>query len=65
MYPTQRLRQHNGEIVGGEQATSSPHHRPWQTVAFVTGFADWREALACKCVYVAILHGFIHLYVLL
>ena len=38
-----RIRQHNGEIVGGAKATSG--HRPWEIVYAVTGFRTQREAL--------------------
>jgi len=38
-----RLRQHNGELVGGARYTAK--HRPWRVVACATGFATWRDAL--------------------
>lgn len=41
--PTKRLRQHNGEIVGGAKATTK--FRPWQIVCLVTGFPNKRTAL--------------------
>lgn len=37
-----RLRQHNGELVGGAAATSG---RRWERVAHVRGFPDHRAAL--------------------
>jgi structure-specific endonuclease subunit SLX1 len=42
-----RLRQHNGELVGGARAT---HRRimegnAWERVCHVRGFPDWRTAL--------------------
>lgn len=38
-----RLRQHNGELVGG--ATRTAQYRPWTVIAHVTGFATKRQAL--------------------
>jgi ribA/ribD-fused uncharacterized protein len=40
--PDHRLRQHNGELVGGAKATSG--HK-WERVMLVSGFADWRTTL--------------------
>jgi len=40
--PDRRLRQHNGELVGGARAT---HGRQWKRVALVGGFLDERSAL--------------------
>ena len=40
---TRRLRQHNGELVGGARATHSG--RPWMVMTTVTGFHDARQAL--------------------
>ena len=40
--PTRRLRQHNGELVGGARATKGRH---WRRVFLVGGFADERAAL--------------------
>tara|TARA_B110000971_G_scaffold218116_1_gene256283 strand:- start:8678 stop:9127 length:450 start_codon:yes stop_codon:yes gene_type:complete len=44
---THRLRQHNGELVGGAHLTTSKvlkgHH--WSRVCHVSGFPDWRAAL--------------------
>jgi len=38
-----RLRQHNGELVGGAKYTKIG--RPWELVCYVTGFPDHRTAL--------------------
>ena len=40
-----RLRQHNGELVGGAKAT---HKRPlgWYRVCYVRGFSTWNAALS-------------------
>jgi len=40
-----RLRQHNGELVGGAKAT---HKRPngWYRVCYVCGFSTWNAALS-------------------
>ena len=38
-----RLRQHNGEIVGGAAKTAK--HRPWTPMYIVTGFTDRHQAL--------------------
>ena len=40
--PNRRLRQHNGELVGGARAT---HGRRWRRRYLVGGFADERAAL--------------------
>ena len=41
-----RIRQHNGEIVGGAKATSEG--RPWEYCALLTGFDTHVEALSCE-----------------
>jgi predicted GIY-YIG superfamily endonuclease len=41
--PHRRLRQHNGEIVGGAKSTHSG--RPWTIICYVTGFPDNSTAL--------------------
>ena len=41
--PERRIRQHNGEIVGGAKYTRSG--RPWHFVCYITGFADQSTAL--------------------
>jgi len=41
-----RLRQHNGEIVGGAKATRSKG--PWEYIAIWEGFQSHREALSCE-----------------
>ena len=41
--PARRLRQHNGELVGGARRTRN--RGPWSFVCVVTGFRTWREAL--------------------
>jgi ribA/ribD-fused uncharacterized protein len=40
--PDRRLRQHNGELVGGAKATSG---RVWKRALLVSGLPDWRTAL--------------------
>ena len=40
--PDHRLRQHNGELVGGAKATKGRH---WVRAFYITGFPDWRTAL--------------------
>lgn len=44
-----RLRQHNGEIVGGARATRM--HRPWKPVCTVHGFRSKRDALKFEWVW--------------
>ena len=41
--PHRRLRQHNGELAGGERATQ--RHRPWQLLLYVSGFRNQVRAL--------------------
>jgi predicted GIY-YIG superfamily endonuclease len=41
-----RIRQHNGELVGGAKATKNKG--PWEYYAILTGFNDNHEALACE-----------------
>lgn len=41
--PKKRLRQHNGELVGG--AARTRNRGPWHFEAVVSGFRTWREAL--------------------
>ena len=41
-----RLRQHNGELVGGAKATSGKG--PWKYLAVMEGFVDHHEALCCE-----------------
>lgn len=41
-----RLRQHNGEIVGGAKATRGKG--PWVFIAIWEGFQSHREALSCE-----------------
>lgn len=38
-----RLRQHNGEIIGGAKKTSK--HRPWEPLCVISGFYDNSTAL--------------------
>lgn len=41
-----RLRQHNGELVGGARRTSRPGScGSWRVSAVVAGFDQWRDAL--------------------
>lgn len=37
-----RLRQHNGEIIGGAKYT---RHSQWNVVAYISGFPTWTDAL--------------------
>ena len=41
--PTKRLRQHNGEIVGG--AARTRNRGPWHFHCVISGFRTWKEAL--------------------
>lgn len=41
-----RLRQHNGEIVGGAKATRGKG--PWTYIAIWEGFSSHKEALSCE-----------------
>jgi len=41
-----RLRQHNGEIVGGAKATSGKG--PWEYLMVMEGFGNHNEALCCE-----------------
>ena len=41
--PAKRLRQHNGEIVGG--AARTRNRGPWRFQCVVSGFRTWKEAL--------------------
>lgn len=41
--PSRRLRQHNGEIVGGAKRTQKG--RPWEMVCYISGFPNKRTAL--------------------
>jgi structure-specific endonuclease subunit SLX1 len=40
--PDRRIRQHNGELVGGARAT---HGRQWRRLFLIDGFTDERDAL--------------------
>lgn len=40
---TRRLRQHNGELVGGSRQTAG--RGPWRLALAITGFAQWKDAL--------------------
>jgi len=44
--PFHRLRQHNGEIVGGAKKTRKG--RPWYLLGYLTGFLDHHEGLALE-----------------
>lgn len=44
--PKRRLRQHNGEIVGGGKYTSK--HRPWRLKAIYGPYANQSEALKAE-----------------
>lgn len=44
--PRRRLRQHNGEIVGGGKYTSK--HRPWRMKAIFGPYANQSEALKAE-----------------
>lgn len=41
--PSRRLRQHNGELVGGAKKTV--RGRPWEFICVITGFVDNSNAL--------------------
>ncbi len=41
-----RLRQHNGEIVGGAKATKKA--TDWKYLAYITGFKDHKNCLSCE-----------------
>ena len=43
---TRRLRQHNGEIVGGAKATKGKG--PWEYFVIWEGFESHKEALSCE-----------------
>jgi predicted GIY-YIG superfamily endonuclease len=40
--PAHRLRQHNGELVGGAKATKG---KQWTQAFYISGFPDWRSTL--------------------
>jgi predicted GIY-YIG superfamily endonuclease len=50
-----RLRQHNGELVGGARATHNG--RPWRVAITVTGFHDQRQALQFEWAWKHMRHG--------
>eukprot|EP00742_Colponemidia_sp_Colp-10_P014404 GILJ01016357.1.p1 GENE.GILJ01016357.1~~GILJ01016357.1.p1 ORF type:complete len:195 (-),score=20.95 GILJ01016357.1:41-625(-) len=39
----ERLREHNGEVVGGAYFTRA--HRPWRPLCYISGFQNQRQAL--------------------
>ncbi len=41
-----RIRQHNGELVGGAKSTSNKG--PWDYLAVISGFETHKEALSCE-----------------
>lgn len=41
-----RLRQHNGELVGGAKSTKKANN--WQYLAYITGFKDHKNCLSCE-----------------
>ncbi len=41
-----RIRQHNGELVGGAKSTSNKG--PWEYLAVISGFESHKEALSCE-----------------
>jgi predicted GIY-YIG superfamily endonuclease len=43
-----RIRQHNGEIVGGAKFTRNNGGKTWHYYAIVTGFQDSNSALSCE-----------------
>ena len=42
---TRRLRQHNGELVGGAKYTTSKGKDQWVRIGYVSGFPTWNAAL--------------------
>jgi structure-specific endonuclease subunit SLX1 len=47
--PKKRLRQHNGELVGGAKYTKNFGNNSWEIYALVKGFPDHINALQCEC----------------
>jgi len=45
--PKRRIRQHNGEIVGGAKYTKS-HGNNWEFMVLITGFETNNNALSCE-----------------
>ncbi len=46
--PKRRLRQHNGELVGGAKYTTAFGNKQWEIYALIIGFPDYRNALQCE-----------------
>jgi len=46
--PNRRLRQHNGELVGGAKYTKKFGNSSWKIYALLTGFPNHQNALQCE-----------------
>lgn len=46
--PIRRLRQHNGELVGGAKMTKKYGQSTWRIYAIISGFPDHKNCLQCE-----------------